>query len=366
MKKTLIATAIAAVSFSGAALAQSDGTETAEYSPAELASRMDSMPTVYGNIQLAYYSSSVDNGDSNSALRDNGSTIGFKHSHEIMPGVTGFFKAEFEFDANNKATNDSGSRTDGKNGGLNSFDEAYIGVAGDSFGTVWVGSDDSTYETAIDEISNHYEGLDQYIGGSYTTGEGDLIQYSTPSFSGLKLHAAVQITGSAAQDAAGHSGSYPYQLAATYEMDALELAVAMDSNDGNTGYSSNTPLTGVDKSNENTYGVRASYTTGELRLTGEYQTRKNFWDSYGLMGIYSIGPNVFSASWVRRAPSSEYAAANITGYTNDVDVYTLQALHNLSDNMYVFVEGYLGTGTDYKGPNQDQQTDLVVGGVYYF
>ncbi|MDX1799846.1 MAG: porin [Marinobacter sp.] len=338
MKKTLIATAIAAASLSGAALAQ----ET--MSASDLAAKMDSMPTVYGNIQLAYVYSDIDNGGSSSQLADNGSTIGIKHSHEIMPGLTGFFKAELEFDADSKAGN----------GGLNGFDEAYIGVEGDNFGKLWVGSDDSTYETAIDEIANHYEYAGQNIGGSYTTGEGDLIQYSTPSFNGLKLHGAVQVRGSGDANNTSGKNSYPYQLAATYEMDALELAVAMDSNDGNTTYSSNA----VNTSSENTYGARASYTVDSLRVTGEYQHRKDFYDMYGLMGIYGIGANSFAASWERKSPDANNA--------DDVDVFTLQALHNLSDNMYVYVEGYLGNGDNYQGPNMDQQTDFVVGGVYYF
>lgn len=360
MKKTLIATAIAAASFSGAALAQ------ATLSASELAAKMDSMPTVYGNIQLAYDYQDTDNGGSTSQLLDNGSTIGVKHSHEIMPGVTGFFKAELEFDADSKAGN----------GGLNAFDEAYIGVEGDSFGKVWVGSDDSTYERAIDEIVNYYE-YGSGFGGSYTTGEGDLIQYSSPSFSGLKLHGAVQVRGSGDANNTSGNNSYPYQLAATYEMDGLELAVAMDSNDGNTAYSSagttsttytNDPLTNVvtktttttasNTSSENTYGVRASYTMNDLRLTASYQTRKDFYDVAGLMGVYSIGANTFAASWQHESPD----AAN----ADDKDKFALQALHNVSDNMYVFVEGYLGTGDNYAGPNQDQQTDLALGGVYYF
>lgn len=337
MKKTLIATAIAAASFSGAALAQST------LSASELAAKMDSMPTVYGNIQLAYDYNNVDNGGSSSQLADNGSTIGIKHSHEIMPGLTGFFKAELEFDADSKAGN----------GGLNAFDEAYIGVEGDNFGRLWVGSDDSTYESAIDEIVNYYE-YGSGFGGSYTTGEGDLIQYSTPSFSGLKLHGAVQVRGSGDANNASGSNSYPYQLAATYEMDALELAVAMDSNDGNTTYSSTSPNT----SSENTYGVRASYTMNDLRLTASYQTRKDFYDVTGLMGVYSLGSNTFAASWQHESPD----AAN----ADDADKFALQALHNLSDNMYVYVEGYLGNGDNYAGPNMDEETDLVLGGVYYF
>lgn len=112
----------------------------------------------------------------------------------------------------------------------------------DSFGQVWVGTDDSTYERAIAKIVNFHEigtGLD----GSYSTGEGDQIQYSSPSFGGLTLGASLQING----DGKDGGKSYPYQLAAIYTVDALELAFAMDSNDGTLAYSKRTYLTQIMK-----------------------------------------------------------------------------------------------------------------------
>lgn len=331
MKKTLIASAIAAATFSGAALAQESN-----------------MPTVYGNIQLAAYHTDVENGSNGSALVDNGSTIGVSHSHELSPGIKAFFKAELEFDADDKAGN----------GGLNAFDEAYIGVEGDSFGKIWVGSDDSTYESAIDEIANYYEFASLSIGGSYDTGEGDLIQYSSPSFGGLKLHGAVQYNG----DAEKAEKSYPYQLAATYSMDAFELAVAMDSNDGGLAYSKD----GVDSdgnvapgelsiNNENTYGVRGSYSMDALRLTAQYQTRKDVGDVWGLFAGYSVGANTFAASY------EFFDADNVDAESSTL---TVQALHNLSGNMYVWVEGYLNN-TEAGAVDVDT-TDLAVGAVYYF
>ncbi|MCK7549768.1 porin [Marinobacter koreensis] len=361
MKKTLIASAIAAATFSGAALAQNTATMTAD----DLAARMDSMPTVYGNIQLAIVHDNFDNGPSSLDFADNGSTIGFKHDHEIAPGITGFFKAELEFDADQKAGN----------GGLNGFDEAYIGVKGDRFGQVWAGSDDSTYETAIDEIYNHYE-YGSFIGGSYDTGEGDLVQYRSPSFGGLTVGAAVQING----DSTTGGKSYPYQLAAIYQMGGLELAFAMDSNDGSLAYSqdgkNDDPLKKASErsiNNENTYGLRASYSLENLRVTGEYQTRKDVSDVYGVMGVYTMGANNFSASYqVEDYDTSESLKS---------DVWALQALHNLSDYMYVWVEGYMyggdsvyaynGRDTTGNGFNDtfdytDQRSIAAVGAVYYF
>ena len=353
MKKTILASAIAAASFSGSAMAME--------SASELAAKMDSMPQVYGNIQYAITHSDIKDGPSDVEHRDNGSTIGIKHDHEIMPGLSGFFKAELEFDGDDKADN----------GGLDQFDEAYIGVNSDSFGKIWIGSDDSTYERAIDEIANYYEAADLSIGGSYDTGEGDLVQYATPNFSGFQLHAAVQFNGDGEEweDDNGNTikgeKSYPYQLAATYTVDALELAVAMDSNDGSTEYSGND----ASVNNENTYGLRTSYTMGDLRLTGQFQTRDEVGDVYGVFASYAIGQNQFALSYELAQYDNDSAKGDV-----DQDTVTLQAMRSLSDNMYIYAEGYIGGGDDvyeYEDAQgndafSDESTVAAVGAVYYF
>lgn len=347
MKKTLIATAIAAVAFSGTTMAQSTAT-SADSRADELASRMDSMPTVYGNIQYVVYHDNIDGGPSNLEHADNGSTLGVKHEHEIVPGITGFFKLELE----GLAADDKDRET-----GLEDVDEAYIGVKGDSFGQLWIGSDDSTYESAIEEIKNYYEYAALNTPAGYTTGEGDLVQYKTPSFSGLTLAAAVQINGDGDDqdlDDKGDKKSYPYQLAAIYEVDALELAFAMDSNDN-----------AERASNENTYGARASYNMGNLRLTGEYHTTKDAFDKFGVIGYYTLGANTFALSYEQNTDDES---------DDKTDTITLQALHNLSDNMYVYFEGYLGGGDEvYEYEDDlggeafsDERSQAAIGAVYYF
>jgi len=341
MKKTLIASAIAAISFSGAAFA-------AEFdmSASELAAKMDSMPTVYGNIQYAISNTSIDNAGSEIDQFDNGTTLGVKHEHLIAPGLTGFFKLELEgINADDKANSS----------GIDKLDEAYIGVKSDSFGQVWVGTDDSTYERAIVKIANFHEigtGLD----GSYSTGEGDQIQYSSPSFGGLTLGASLQING----DGKDGGKSYPYQLAAIYTVDALELAFAMDSNDGTLAYSKKDVL---DPNNENTYGLRATYSMGDMSLTGEYQIRKDVKNEFGVIGVYALGANQFSLAY-------QVVEDDTVGLTNgdQEDVIAVQALHNLSDNMYVYTEAFFySNDADYSAvAGSDQKQVAAVGAVYYF
>lgn len=335
MKKTLLASAIAAATFSGSVFAQS------EMSAAELAAKMDSMPSVYGNIQYAIAHESIDGGSSELSHFDNGTTIGVKHDHMIAPGVTGFLKLELD-----------GFGADEKDSAGSNIDEAYIGVKGESFGQVWVGSDDSLYERTIDQIANFYE-IGASAGGSYTTGEGDLVQYASPSFGGLTLGAAVQINGDG--ESQGADKSYPYQLAAVYAVDSLELAVAMDSNDGAA-------------SSENTYGVRAAYSLDTLSVSAEYQTRKDVNDVFGVQAVYAMGANQFAVSYEM--------VSDDTAAEDDYDIITLQALHNVSDHMYVYVEGYLQSNDNasidefFASGNSsvagDERTIGSVGAVYYF
>ncbi|SHK87056.1 Outer membrane protein (porin) [Marinobacter antarcticus] len=325
MKKTLIASAIAAATISGSVMAQESN-----------------LPTVYGNIQYVLKHTNVDGAGSTIEHADNGSTLGIKHDHEIAPGITGFFKLELQgINADDKDSSN----------GIDALDEAYIGVKGDSFGQVWVGSDDSVYESAIVKIGNFHE-VGSDIFGNYETGEGDLVQYMSPSFGGLTLAGAVQINGDGDSRTFGNK-SYPYQLVATYAVDALEVSAGMDSNDG----------PGIN--NENSYGLTATYNMGDLSVIGEFQTRKDVNDIMGVMGVYTMGANQFALSY-------QVQDVDSTGDKNDTII--LQALHNVSDNMYVYFEGYLSSAdgaTYYADPDGttaagDEQTIASVGAVYYF
>lgn len=165
----------------------------------------------------------------------------------------------------------------------------------------------------------------------------------------MTLGAAVQVNGDGDND----QKSYPYQLAAMYEVDALELAFAVDSNDG-------------EGSNENTYGLRASYNLDNLRLTGSFETRKDEQDVFGVMSVYTLGANQFALAYQLEDRDNG----------DKKDVVSLQALHNLSDNMYIYAEGYFGGGDDNVWQKTDDNDNVVaqsdertvaaVGAVYYF
>lgn len=243
----------------------------------ELAARMDSMPQVYGNIQYVYNYNDSDISGSSSQHADNGSTLGVKHDHEIAPGVTGFFKLELDgFGADEKDS-------DGAN-----IDEAYIGLKGDSFGQVWIGSDDSIYESQLGDYGNwvfEFARLNPYA--SYTTGEGDMIQYMSPSFGGLTFSGAVQIRGDGDSSYSGGDEERPYQ--------------------------------------------------------------------FGVMATYNLGANTFRAA---------YELAETDTDDLEVDVISLQALHNVPHHMYVSTE--VVRRNNDNGAAKEEINQLNVGAVYYF
>ncbi len=318
MKKTLIASAIAAASVVSANAAAAEA-------------------TVYGNVQLAVSYSDVETTVGGASTKshgyehaDNGSTIGLKGSHEIAPGLEGFFKAELEFDADDKSSS----------GGLDSLDEAYIGLKGD-FGKVWVGSDDTVYEDAIN-VNDYFEfyGVSD-LGG---TGEGDMVQYSSPSFGGLVLSGGVQINGETDSKGKG-DGNLPYVLAATYSLgNTTTVSLGVDSNDG-----------GASADNENAYGIAVTQSLDALTVSAAFETVKDSVDTASLLGVYSMGANNFALAY------------EFSDFDSGIEVNRLlaQALHNLSDNMYVYIEGEWADA-EMDSDNSVEGTGVALGATYVF
>ena len=374
MKKTLIASAVAASLVATPALSAEIGQQTPDDLFSQLSARLDGMPEIYGNVQVIYTNSDHEDFEgSQSRLTDyTYSTLGVQHSEEIMPGVVAFGKLELEgFFPTEGTTNDTIET-----------DEAYLGVRG-NFGEVWVGSDDSQYEALIGDYGNwYYEVGNANFYSNWTTGEDDLIQYVSPSFRGLTLHGVVQIDAKNERTDAdqGDQSKYPYQLGVKYEIDRFAVALAMDSNDGAAN-------------NENTYGIRADYAvTDSFSLNAFYSTQEgdesvaaanevfgadpvesaeSFGtvaedtglgeDLFGVQAVYLMGETRYSLSYemeeddVDGAGDGERESSNITA----------QVLHNVSDHLYVYVEGL--RRTDEEGDAYDSDyNELNIGGAYLF
>ena len=329
MKKTLIASAIA-VTLSANAFASDEA--------ADAASKIDAMPTVYGTIELAHVSTDNDTLKTNE-FQNNGSTIGIKHEHAISEGVTAFLKAEFEFRADESPNDNPGHPQNADNRIINELDEAYIGLRGD-FGSAQVGSDETVYDWVDVLDTSEFIGL----GAVNEFNEGDNFQYVSPLIAdGLTLGLTAPIDSDT---------TFGGALAAKYAIDNLEvvLAYAIGREEGAAEVG-------------DTIGLAATFTMNELTLLAQYETQDegasnadDGSDLWGLMGMYTMGQNVFALGYQSRS----FDAAN----SEDESSIYVQALHNLSNNAYIYLE-YL-MQTDVGGaPNFDLDT-LAVGATYKF
>lgn len=338
MKKTLIASAVAAATLSSTAFAMDPASD--------LAARLDSMPSVYGNIQLAWLNETTENGpnteNSTNEMIDNGSTIGFKHSHAISDGVEGFFKAEFHFDADD---NSNANANLGEN-----LDEAYIGVKGD-FGSVQAGTDDTVYEWV--DMLDMYEavGIDGELAADK---EGDNVQYVSPDLSGLMVGVTVPVDS---------DSNFGGQIAAKYGMDNIEAVLAYSIGRDEGTCPANCTSAG------DAIGVAVSAAIDDLTLAVQYETRdesisqaKDSMDFIGLLANYSMGANNFALGYEMSTNENGGGTAE-----EDTSAIYFQALHNVSDNMYVYLEYLTSTTEDDDTATQDEDYDaLAIGATYYF
>lgn len=329
MKKTLIASAVAAATLSSTAFAMDPASDLAE--------RLDSMPEFYGNIQLVNVSAEGDDGDSNSSFGDNGSTLGIKHSHMITDGVEGFLKAEFEFDADDKEGNE----------GLSGFDEAYIGIKGD-FGSIQFGSDDTVAEDF--DVLDFEEVTGIGTGNLVAMDEGDNIQYRSPE---LVEGLTVGITHKLDQKPETAVGT---ALSVAYEADAFTavLSYAMAKDEYASVDENDNPIV-VD--GEDAFGIGGTFSVEDLTLGLSYEDQDKA--SYiGLGATYVMGANQFALQY-GMGDNGLSDAEEVTS-----DEIWVQALHNVSDNMYVYVE-YLDTTTETGGDDADAE-EFAIGAAYSF
>ncbi len=343
MKKTLIASAVAAAALSTSAFAMDPASE--------LAAKLDSMPTIYGNIQVVAEYNDVKTksvqgapevGKSDYSMQDNGSTIGIKHSHEVAPGLTAFLKAEFEFSATEKQDPNQGG-----GGGLGETDEAYIGLKGD-FGSVWVGTNDTIYETWVEDVTDHYEyfGVVGDAEANFGNTEDRTAEYVTPSMGGLQLGVAYQMNGQG-DNAAAQKTRDNLIVGAKYSLDALTLALVYGNNES-------------DPNGKGAYGFSAAYEMDAFKVGFSYETQEDYWSTASLLGVYTMGANQFALSYAMGEEDG-------TGRKGEVSTITLQALHNMSDNFYVYTEAQIGESEKIAGGSYEASgSQAVLGATYVF
>ncbi|WP_440996518.1 porin [Arhodomonas sp. SL1] len=303
MKRTVSALAIAAAV--GATGAQA----------ADFRINDDTTFSVYGDLQFIYYEQNDENGDGKSEFADNGSTVGFAGAHRWDNGLTGYFKAEFEHDANEAKAN----------GGLNDGDQAYLGVRGD-FGNLRAGSWDNIYTDAIYDPVDPFEAFSP--SGADNSGEGDTIAYFSPAMNGFSFQIASQIRG----DGDSATGRQPltdetaFQVVGMYEMEALSFAVGYDDRgivDNGTG----------EAAEDGVFGASVTWDLAPVTLAARFSSQGETLaddevDIYGINAGY------------------DYGNGEITTTINEVDPdngdsrteFQILGTYNVGNNMYVYAE----------------------------
>ncbi|MBZ9557511.1 MULTISPECIES: porin [unclassified Modicisalibacter] len=378
MKKTLLATAIAgALGASAAAQAATvyneDGTQF----------------DIYGNLQFAYADTKDSSGDSQDEILDNGSTIGFKGQHVINPGLTGYFKYEFEGDADEI----KGA------GGIDTGDQAYMGLKG-NFGDARIGSWDPLIDDWVqDPISNneYFDVTDSntLIDGSdgvNTQGdddpedsvyaqdrEGDKIQYMSPSFGGFQFAVGSQYKGSAEEENVSNDGNASFFGGAKYTFGAFSVAAVYDNLDNYDGKITGSQYIGGADDGEDfdagdQYGVTFQYTIESLRMALKYER----YDSgntdyipdenrYALGARYGYGMGDIYGAYQYVDVGGEDIGDTIRDGTNSIgdnvdsrNEIVVGATYNISPAMYTFIEGA------WYDRDNDENDGVAVGAVYSF
>ncbi|WP_106478695.1 porin [Phytohalomonas tamaricis] len=385
MKKTLLATAIA-----GALGIVATGAQAATVYNQD-GSKLD----LYGNIQLSIrsieaYENDADNShESQSDLFDNGSTLGVKGEHTISPNLTGYFRAEFEFNADEQkgyyqsydAGNSGGS-------GLSRGDQSYMGLTG-NFGDLRVGSWDSLFDDWIaDPISNneYFDNTDAAADIAGSEYEGDKIAYTSPILGGFQFVVGTQYKGDADSEVSGSpvdndltasragrfyvddNNSASLFGGLRYTTGALTLAAVYDNLknfqfEPGTTVGDNFIATGGDRDYGSLYGVNAAYELSDtLRVSVNWNRLDADWNSdadvdrYGLGARWNYGMGDLYGSYVYvDAESNAVATIDPRHYnaadTNDesYNEFILGATYNLSSQMYTYIEAATYDREDHIG-----------------
>ena len=313
MKKTLIASAIAAATLSTGAFAM-DNTHADK-----ILGMVEGMPKISGDIELfASYTDSDAPDNSDGIMDDVDSTIAISHETMISEETTAYAAIEFVYNSAD-ATDDTDSNSP-------VVDTAVIGFKG-GFGDVAIGSADSVYEKV--DIIDFSENLGGVVGGDLLgANEDSVINYSSPSIEDmLVVHVTVQT-----DEDVDNLGA----LVATYEQDNLAV---------NFGY-------GINDVADDVIGLSAAYSMDDLTLTAQYETQDEVADFYGVLATYAMGVNTFNFGIMVSDPETGDETTGISG----------NVIHSLAENVYVYAEAsFQSSDTD-----ASEMDMYVIGTTYSF
>ncbi len=324
MKKTLLATAIAGA----AALAATSASAATVYN--QDGTKLD----IYGNVQLAYGYVDQLGGDPESELGDNGSTFGAKGEHKINDDIVGYFKAEWEYDAD---------ESKGGSNGLNGGDQSYVGAKG-SFGDARIGSWDqlmddwiqdpisnNEYFDLTDSSSNISDGTDT----SAQTREGNKLQYMSPVMGGMQFAVGSNFEGDGEDENVTDSNQASFFAGAKYTVGGFSLAAVYDNLDQFEA------TNGSDIGDQ--YGITGQYTVDALRVAvkaerfaAEADNADVDYFGVGARYGYGMGDVYGGYQYVDADDGSDLAADN--GGDDSFNEFNLGVTYNISSAMYTYVE----------------------------
>jgi predicted porin len=292
---------------------------------------------------------SVDDDDTN--LHCTTCSIGFKGSEDLGNGLKAIFSIDFQY--NTTERNSRSTSNDGLGGaqndtlGFENVDDAitdrdqWLGLGG-NFGQVRIGTISTVYKSHGAMIDPLYrtslQGRDLSLQSSeFHSGAGEELQgratntirYDSPSFSGFKVGAHYTLDNNKNNPTViGGEDKDPYGIGASYENGGiLVFADWMDNQLGGVG-------------NVNAWKVGGKYTFADFAVMGQYEDAEGDSNTdeeltvWHIAGSYTLGNNLLYAAYGNRELDD-----NGPGTLEDIDTWTIAAIHNLSKNTSVYM-GY--------------------------
>ena len=368
MKKTLLATAIigalgASAAAQAATVYDQDGTKLNIYGRLAYA-------VTTGGAEAAPGEGKTDG----SEIVDLGSRFGFIADHQVTRDMTVFARMEFRGDADAQ-----------NNGGFDTVRNTYLGVKGDSWGSVQVGNFDSVYYRSGDVVFDvpENEGWEQ-LGGIAADSRGDAVSYSTPDLSGFRAHVqAKHLSGNTDEPVAGRDASSTWTTAAAidYTINDLYMSLAYSQGKNVDDRTASYDGGGSYSAGEDLFGFFANYDLTDafsMRLKYEQIT-----DTYSQEELTARGAASAEESILGLGATYDYGMGEVYGQyarigmaydgVDDKDRWMLGGNYRFSQPMYVFAEVYQeDSGTSFDDSirenfrNLDDEILTTVGVRYDF
>ncbi|MEQ5801196.1 porin [Halomonas sp. H10-9-1] len=350
MKKTLLATAIAATMVASGAQAATvydqDGT------------KLD----IYGRIAMGVagggpeYNSADEKIDNGAEFVDVFSRLGLRMSHEVTSDLTAFGRLEWRF----KGDERSGESVNGVDA-FSEIRQSYIGLRSNSWGTIQGGNFDSFYNQAVSAPFDVYIDRGLEFAGHPTQSRGDSVGYITPNLSGFQVYLQGKHYSTRGEVEPTDGSTVAGQGGAVYEINNLRLAAGFV-DDVVEGGGNDEMLYGATVSYEFVPGFsgRLGYETQD-----DSSTHGGGHDTWGVGMSYSSGP------WAVNADIYDVDPEGGDSRTS----WALGGYYNLTSSFQTFVElqqaDQQAINVTIDGLDSDVEADgddmyYLVGARYFF